>query len=100
MPHQPDRTPEAGQIHEHDLAVPVSVRGDRATRTDRTILGADDLDTQPSRPVAHTQHRDVGQADKERAHARKIGLQQGLLETRRRKTPLRIAEPLCRVRDP
>ena len=30
----------------------------------------------------------------------RIGFQQGLLETRRRKTSLRIAEPLCRVRDP
>ena len=55
--------------------------------------------TQPLRPLADTDHAHVGQADQQRAHARTIRFQAGAPETRRRRTPPRIAEPLCRARD-
>jgi hypothetical protein len=58
-----------------------------------------DRDPQRPRPLADAQHAHGRKADQQRAHARRIRLQQGLPETRRRRTPPRIAEPLCRARD-
>ena len=52
-----------------------------------------DLDPQPRRPLPNTADYDIGQANKERTHARRIGFQQGLLDTGRRKTPSALQSP-------
>jgi len=57
-----------------------------------------DHNSQPSRPVADPFDVDVGEPDKEFAHARRIGLQQGL-PNRLTLDTNRLAEPLCRARD-
>ena len=51
-----------------------------------------------SRPVADTDHVDVGQPDKQLAHARRVGLQQGLLEFWMRKTHPDSSSPCPRPR--
>jgi hypothetical protein len=47
-----------------------------------------------------TAHAHVGQADQQRAHARTIRFQAGAPRDSRRQRSLRIAELLCRARDP
>ena len=97
-PHQPGRAAEHRQIHELDLADPVSMH-DPATRTVGSTGRRLDNNAQPPRPVPDTDHVHVGQPDQERAHARSIGFQAGLLATQRLRTSLRLPEPLWRARD-
>jgi hypothetical protein len=98
-PQQPYRPTQARQIDQCDLADTMAMHHHN-TRTRRPLTLKRDYDPQPQRPVAVANHDHIGQADHQRAHARSIGFQAGPLETRRLQTSLRIAEPLCRARDP
>lgn len=71
-----------------------------AARTHGPLTVDPDRDATSQRPVGDTDHDDVGQADQQRAHARSIGFQAGAPRDRRLQTSLRIAESLCRARDP
>ena len=96
-PRQPCRTAEHRQIDQQHPALAVVPRGSSAACTVRSQRPCFDLDPQPRWPLADTADHDVGQANEERAHARRIGFQQGLLDTGRRKTPSALQEPLSRA---
>jgi len=85
-PDQPSPATEAREIDEFDLDTTVSPHPPSTARTQRARRSAGDRDVKPSRPVTNTFDVDVGQADKQFAHARRVGLQQGLLGFWLRKT--------------
>jgi hypothetical protein len=66
---------------------------DTATPTAESIGGSFDHDAQPVRPVADSDHVDVGQADQQFAHSRSISFQAG---APRNSTTSNIAET-CRA---
>jgi hypothetical protein len=72
----------------------------RPTAARRPLNVGRDDDTQPLGPLADTDHTHARQADQQRAHARSIRFQAGAPRDSRLQTSLRIAEPLCRARDP
>ena len=96
-PHQPGRAAEHRQIDELDVACPMPMSKDTTTR--RGHKGHGDHDVQPLRPLTDPDHRDVGQPDQQRAHARRLRLQQGLLDSDRRRHR-QSRGPLCRERGP
>lgn len=100
LSNQPGQTPEHRQIHEHHLAMPMSVSRDLETAWHQSNVGADHLDTKPMRPLTDSQHGGVGQAHRQCAHAHGSVYEQGLHKTRPWKTSLRLARPLSCVRDP
>ena len=92
-PRQPGRAAERWQINQQHFALAVVPRRSPAPTTVRSRRARLDLDTQPRRPLANAADDHVGQANKQRAHARRIGFQQGLLDTGRRKTPSALQSP-------
>ena len=82
-----------GRIIDQHLALAVIPRRCPAPGTVRSRRPRLDLDPQPRRPLANPEDRDVGQANKQRAHARRIGIQQGLLDTGRSRTPSALQSP-------
>jgi hypothetical protein len=93
-PHQSGRAAEHREIGQHDLADTVAMH-DTATRTRRPFAVDRDDDLEPQGPVGDTNHDDVGRSTSS-AHMRVASVsKQGLLETRRLQTSLRIAEPPC-----
>ena len=92
-PHQPCRAAEHRQINQQHLALAVIPRRRPAPGTVRTRRPRLDLDPQPRRPLTNPTNRHGGQANKQRAHARRIGFQQGLLDTGRRRTPSALLSP-------
>ena len=92
-PRQPCRTAEHRQIDQQHVALAVVPRGSPTACTVPSQRQCFDLHPQPRWPLANTSDHDVGQANEERAHARRIGFQQGLLDTGRRKTPSALQSP-------
>jgi hypothetical protein len=92
-PHQPGRTPEHRQINQQHLALPVIPRRRPTPNTIRTRGACLDHDPQPRRPLTNPSNDDTAQANNKRTHARRIGFQQGLLDTGRRKTPSALQSP-------
>ena len=97
-PHQPGRAPEHRQIDHLDVADTVTMHDAAAVAPGSWTRDFDD-DSQPSRPVAHTNDVHVGQADEQCAHARSIRFQAGAPQDSMTSTSPRIAGPLRRARD-
>lgn len=99
-PHQPGLAPEARQVDELDLDPVMQPHTRVAARTRGATSPTGDRDPQELRPVADAVHVDVGQPDQQLAHARRVGLQQGLLEFWLRKTHPDSSSPCPRPGTP
>ena len=108
-PHQPCRAAEHRQINQQHLALAVIPRRRPAPGTVRTRRPRLDLDPQPRRPLTNPTNRHGGQANKQRAHARRIGFQQARDPTppldptrpqsdRRPHANQSLVDPLCQSR--
>ena len=91
-PHQPGRPTEHRQIDQHHLPDPVTM-SELTARASRTLDVEGNHDPQPARPLADPNNHDVGQPDQQRAHARRIRFQQGLLDSGRLRTPSELQSP-------
>ena len=98
QPHQPGPPSEARHIGQPNLVDTVAPHASTTTRTHWSRRSSGDRDPPKQWPVADPDHGHVKQPDKEFAHARRIGFQQGLLGSTTLDT-VRFAEPLCRARD-
>ena len=92
-PRQPCRTPKHRQVNQQHFALAVIPRRRPTPRTGRSRRARLDLDPQPQRPLTNPTDHHVRQANKQHAHARRIGFQQGLLDIDRRKTPSALQSP-------
>ena len=97
-PHQTRSTAKARQIDEFDLETIMHPYRPVAARTHRPFGTSRDRDPQKVRPVADADNVDVGQANEQLAHARRVGLQQGLLEFWMRQTHPDSSSPCPRPR--
>jgi len=91
-PHQPRRSPEHRQVDKCDLRDTVTVRAATTAAHRPPPLGGDH-DPQPPPPLTDPDDRDLGQANQQCAHARRLRLQQGLRHSDRRKTPSEWPSP-------
>ena len=80
-PDEPGPPFQARQIKDFNIQIVVTPHRASADRTRPSLGGSGDRDSRPSRPITNTFDIGVGQADQQFAHARRIDLQQGFLET-------------------
>lgn len=79
MPAQSCRTTETRKIREDHLVAILDLDRPIAERAAGSLTRLLDMNhDRPTRAVVDTENRHFGQANKQRAHARRVGLQQGL----------------------